>query len=554
MHLRSRLLAALPDTALRRPCFAAPALATPVATDDGAYAGPRPGLPRPAGRLRSAGRPCSPNAQGNVPATQFIQFDEFLDALKYMNQKPEWQRYLEVWPLDGKLGDGAGQRARHRRRSRATTCGKLEFTPKREYQSAGLPTTDARRASKSDLIVVRVTDESVPDAGKKRYALSLSIHGIERAGVEGGTRAMEDLVTAAHDEARRDEPVVPEAVKAGAPTLRATCCKKTIIYFTYPNPDGWRRGSVTEGGVFFQRYNGNGVDLNRDWPDIGFSFRALQRPVRARERARSSRFYDDVQQSTGAQFAAGDDLHGQPFADALSYTLLPHGRHDFGKDLRIRETAKTIHRASERRCCGRRSSSRTTRRRAAARRACRRRARRRRARRSTARPGARSTTRSTTRRPARSATGSTRRSGLGADGIDNEMSFSHLDKNIVFDPHTEQLHVDGNKALIYAHLARDARRRRRATFDAPGAKGYVPNQRLKRERAGRPAGAAAGHERAGRRSTRPDRTRRPDGSIVFPFEVKRTSARHEPGSTTAACASTSRCRTSRASATRHRRR
>ena len=33
------------------------------------------------------------------------------------------------------------------------------------------------------------------------------------------------------------------------------------------------------------------------------------------------------------------------------------------------------------------------------------------------------------------------------------MAFSHLDKNIVFDPHTEQLHVDGNKALIYAHLA-----------------------------------------------------------------------------------------------------
>ena len=61
--------------------------------------------------------------------------------------------------------------------------------------------------------------------------------------------------------------------------------------------------------------------------------------------------------------------------------------------------------------------------------------------------------------------------GLGADGIDNEMSFSHLDKNIVFEPQTEQLHVDGNKALIYAHLAellapatgRSTRRAARAT-------------------------------------------------------------------------------------------
>src|SRR6185295_12450592 len=46
-------------------------------------------------------------------------------------------------------------------------------------------------------------------------------------------------------------------------------------------------------------------------------------------------------------FTAGADLHGQPEADALSFTLLPHGRHDLGKDLRIREAAKTIHRASE---------------------------------------------------------------------------------------------------------------------------------------------------------------------------------------------------------------
>ena len=56
-----------------------------------------------------------------------------------------------------------------------------------------------------------------------------------------------------------------------------------------------------------------------------------------------------------------------------------------------------------------------------------------------------------------------------ADGIDNEMSFSHLDKNIVFDPHTEQLHVDGNKALIYAHLA-EILDPPSGPFDAPGAR------------------------------------------------------------------------------------
>ncbi|HEX8065591.1 MAG TPA: hypothetical protein VF520_03585 [Thermoleophilaceae bacterium] len=69
--------------------------------------------------------------------------------------------------------------------------------------------------------------------------------------------------------------------------------------------------------------------------------------------------------------------------------------------------------------------------------------------------------------------------GLGADGIDNEMSFSHIDKNINFDPHTEQMHVDGNKALIWAHVAMllDPPH---GQFDAPGRKGYVPNARLRR--------------------------------------------------------------------------
>ena len=58
--------------------------------------------------------------------------------------------------------------------------------------------------------------------------------------------------------------------------------------------------------------------------------------------------------------------------------------------------------------------------------------------------------------------------GLGADGIDNEMSFSHLDKNITFEPQTEQLHVDGNKALIYAHLTNILEPQYDSSFDVGG--------------------------------------------------------------------------------------
>jgi len=65
--------------------------------------------------------------------------------------------------------------------------------------------------------------------------------------------------------------------------------------------------------------------------------------------------------------------------------------------------------------------------------------------------------------------------GLGADGIDNEMSLSHLSNcglGSCYLPDAEQLHVDGNKSLVYAMvnftlLPEDQ------TFRAPGKVGYV---------------------------------------------------------------------------------
>ena len=52
-------------------------------------------------------------------------------AITYMNSKPEWQRYLEVWPLD--TGEFEGN-----------NLGRKEFTPNEDFISAGLPTYDAR--------------------------------------------------------------------------------------------------------------------------------------------------------------------------------------------------------------------------------------------------------------------------------------------------------------------------------------------------------------------------------------------------------------------------
>lgn len=529
--------------------IAAPAAAAPVATSDEQYAVLGRVFPDPlAGCQHTGTSPCDPNAQGNVQADTFIQIDEFVEALTYMNQHDQWSRYMEVLVLDGQIGHNGNPEAPGKGSGPADdelgvgdpgddmfpgNTLPLDFDPKPEFKSAGLPTSTMER-ERSDLIVVRVTDENVPDENKKRYALSLSIHGIERAGAEGGTRAMEDLVTAATTETL-DDPIVPDAVKEGAPTFEDVL-QQAVIYFTYPNPDGWRRGSYSNLVPSFQRYNGNGVDPNRDWPDIGYAFRPYSAASEPETRAFIS-FYEDIEENAG-QFTAGDDLHGQPDADALSYTLLPHGSKDFAKDLRAREVSKRINSSTyeaikwhpriqendEPRCGGKPDTG-------------------------TPDPFGLDadnvlivddcpmiyaqtwgTVYDTINYTTTGALGDWFDSpvGLGADGIDNEMSFSHLDRDTLFEKTGEQLHVQGNKALIYARIT-EILDPPDATFDAPGLKGYVANERVTREEQDNQPAPPENTVAQDTIETDP-KTVDESGNIVFPFEVKRSEPHGEtPG-------------------------
>jgi len=447
------------------------AAAGPVATSDASYDSFGRVFPDPQGGFcASAGvGPCSPRAQGNVPALTFLGFSEFEQGLTFLNSRSTWQRYLEVWPLSSGKFAGNGR--------------DLEFTPDPSYKSAGTPTSTLGRA-RHELYIARVTDENVPDKGKQRYVLSLSIHGIERAGVEGGVRALEDLVTAAtttvDDKPRTEQPILAtKDLGVAAPTF-GDVLRKTIIYFAFPNPDGWARGSLGDGGINFQRYNGNGVDLNRDFEDIGYSYRRYSSASEPESRA----FTDVLKEIArrGGPFAAGDDLHGQLSADSFSYTLLPHGSHDFAKNARLLQAAKTINKVQSdvlswsplitrgdqpQGCIGD--------------------------------PGIGSaclqvpgqtfgTVYDTIQYTVTGAIGDFFDStiGLNADGVDNEMSYSHLVPDIVFSDQIEQLHVDGNVGLIYAHLA-ELLGGRRFAFPARGRKGYVGNPRVAGAESRRPA-------------------------------------------------------------------
>jgi hypothetical protein len=503
----------------------AAAQAGPVATDDSSYQGLGRVFPDPQSQVSCPGGPCSPHRQGNVPATTFLGYQEFIDALTYMNSKPEWQRYLEVWTLDGKLGenDSNDPGTDEHKNFPGDNLGSWEFTPRGRAHSAGLPTTQLGRV-KSDLFVLRVTDETVPDAGKKRIALSLSIHGIERAGVEGGTRAMEDLVTAATSKRLTKPILTTKGLPVAVPTF-GDVLRKTIIYFTYPNPDGWRRGDVNDHsidkgpGFFYQRYNGNGVDVNRDWPDIGYAFRPYSALSEPESRGLSGALQDI--RTNGGPFSAGDDLHGQLGADSFSFTLLPHGSHDFAKNARIENAAKTINLVQQDVLSWSPQIQPNS-----------------------APPGncvngplsqdcqpmygqSWGTVYDTINYTTTGALGDYFDSSIGlrADGIDNEMSYSHLDKDIVFDPQIEQLHVDGNVGLIYAHVA-EVLDPRQAIFTSRGLKGYVPADRVHADE--RPSSVSAPPGTSPQADI-DDTATAPGGDATYEFAVKQDDKTYDGG-------------------------
>jgi len=77
--------------------------------------------------------------------------------------------------------------------------------------------------------------------------------------------------------------------------------------------------------------------------------------------------------------------------------------------------------------------------------------------------------------------------GLNADGIDNEMSFSHLSNcgiGSCWDPDIEQLHVDGNKSLIYAMVNYSLKPEGRR-FATKGRVGYLHNPGVIKEKTNR---------------------------------------------------------------------
>ncbi len=391
----------------------------------------------------------SPFAKGSAlcRSLDFLGWDETIGGLRFLEELlPDFVEVYDLSDPDGPLAHALD----------------LEGG---EGRSAGLPTLDLGR-ERVPMYLVRITDEAstdIPIEERAHFVFGLSIHGSERAGVEGGIRAAEDLATWAACEG--DEDVLPTCAANGPfphpiletmpdeSTTAGDALRRSSVWFVLLNPDGWRRGDKQGGGFFFQRYNGNGMDLNRDWANEGFTYRPFT-PFSEPETRGVAKALEAVKD----KWTGGIDLHGQLIDRAFSFTLIGGNQRPYDKDRRVLQFVKGAWADAEERlswspvikgndepeACVPPSTS------------------------GQINPppcdplprmyGVQwGTIWDTIAYTTSGAFGDWVDSplGLDADGIDNEMSLSHLSNcgiGSCYLTEFEQLHVDGNKSLIYSML------------------------------------------------------------------------------------------------------
>jgi hypothetical protein len=171
------------------------------------------------------------------------------------------------------------------------------------------------------LWVVRVTDEQVPRKGKAQVAVSLSVHGLEAAGREGGIRYIEDLARWGAAEPTK----LLYSGDTGVPF--AEVMRRTETWIAFTNSDGWNAGDLdSTSGPGFERGNENGgKDLNRDFATVGWYNRGDGRGIAESE--------PEIQGWTALvrsfpNLKTSADIHGELTTpnDAFSDLIIPAGQ------------------------------------------------------------------------------------------------------------------------------------------------------------------------------------------------------------------------------------
>ncbi|MBW3619962.1 MAG: hypothetical protein KY461_06940 [Actinobacteria bacterium] len=191
------------------------------------------------------------------------------------------------------------------------------------------------------IFVVRITDESVPRDRKKQVVASLSIHGNESAGREGGLRYAEDLARRWQDE--------PDATVHAGDVDRPLrdVLAEVELYLGFTNPDGWAMGDAldTEHAIF-NRANSHGVDLNRQFPTTGWTkLSGRPAPVTEPEARGWVAFVETLPNLTTAT-----DIHGEltSATDSFADLMWPAGQWSPRRQAQELQLAEHVARSVER--------------------------------------------------------------------------------------------------------------------------------------------------------------------------------------------------------------
>ena len=306
------------------------AQATPVCTDG--YEG---GLP-----LVACGGRVFPEAEHSVANIQLTPdatgFNEFVHGMEYLQQThPRW---ISVFNLREYYDDDT-----------AVSAGP---DGRRSYEPGD--TGDGR-----DIWVVKITDHDVPDEGKLGLAFSLSVHGDEIGGREGGARVAEDLVLMAENGGEIADGVPGYESTTGQEPVFAShevadVLAQEVIYLMHFNTDGWVAGDNTAltdpdrgflDGTLYTRGNAMGTDLNRQMPTVG-RINPSRNPLQESEMAWGLRFLEEAAAiSPGGRLAYGADIHGETQSRAWSDIMYPAGQFDTIKHrqmMAIAERTKSV--------------------------------------------------------------------------------------------------------------------------------------------------------------------------------------------------------------------
>ena len=292
--------------------------ATPVCTDG--YMG---GPPREA-----CGGRIFPEAYNSVDYVQYLPdpatgFAEYQHGIEYLAQ--QYPRWISVFTLSSHFGDEDAR----------------SMGPDNRRSTAPDDTGDGH-----DIFVIKITDHEVPDEGKETLLYSLSIHGDEKGGIEGGLRAAEDLAIAATEGGTITDGVAGyESTTGGEPEFReypvADVLAKEAVYLVDFNIDGWRRGdhfAPTPG--LYTRGNQRGTDLNRQMPTVGW-INPSRNPLQESEMLFGNRFMHEVSAAgVGGQMAYGADVHGEGQSRAWADIMYPAGQFDSVKHRRLMSIAE----------------------------------------------------------------------------------------------------------------------------------------------------------------------------------------------------------------------